>query len=206
MVWSVLDAECWVWKMSSQKQAQRPRRQRKGDRMITPGATAAEIRCDYALAPFDRLAEDLDRKWGIDRLVELVPVEMAERYGSAMAKLNEAIDSADPEQVKLRAGVCMRGLEAMDRKATESGAEAASDEVWLLQADGVEFGMLRDPRGWQRAKSKHPEIEMVSEREVVLAIQMYRRAHIGQMVEAVRGSFPDAEVVKAKLADDPIPF
>ena len=174
--------------------------------MITPGASAAEIRCDYALAPFDQLARDMERRWGIDRLVELVPVEMAERYGSAMAKLNEAIDAGDPEQVKLRAGVCMRGLEAMDRTATESGAQAASDDVWLVEADGVQFGLLRDHRAWQRAQERHPHVELISEREVVLAVQMYRQSHLGQMVEAVRASFPDAEVVKVKVPDDPIEF
>lgn len=192
--------------MTGQKQQQRPRRKRMGDRMITPGASADEIRCDYALAPFDQLARDMDRRWGVDRLVELVPPEMAERYGSAMAKLNEAIDQGDPEQVKLRAGVCMRGLEAMDRAATESGAQAASDDVWLVEADGQQYGLMRDHRAWQRVEEKFPDLELISEREVVLAIAMYRRSHLGEMVEALRSSFPDAEVVKVKLPDDPIPF
>ena len=187
---------------------QRPRRQRKGDRMITPGAAAEEIRRDYALAPFDRMATDLDHKWGVDRLVELVPPEMAERYGSAIAKLNEAIDSRDVEQLKLRVGVCMRGLQAMDLTATESGAQAASDEAWLVQADGREFGLLRDPMGWQRAQEKHPGVTLVTEREMVLALEMFRRSAVGQTIEAVKDSFPGATVVEIRDSNlnDEIPW
>jgi len=166
--------------------------------MIYPGASATDIRCDYALAPFDRLANEMDHKWGIDRLVELVPPEMAERYGSAMAKLNEAIDSGDAEQVTLRAGVCIRGLQAMDRKATELGAQPASDELWLVQADGQQFGLLRDDRGWQRALERHPGITLLTEREMVMAIEAWQKTQAAQMVLAVKDAFPGAAVQAAK--------
>ena len=183
----------------------RPQRQRKSDRMIYPGASAADIRCDYALAPFDRLATQMDRRWGVDRLVELVTPEMAERYGSAMAKLNDAIDSHDPEQVTLRAGVCMRGLQAMDLAATQAGAEPASDDVWLLSAGGHRFGLMRDARGWQRAQDRHPDVELVSEREVVVALAYWQASRVGQTVEAVKKAIPGAEVVdimKTKFEDE----
>ena len=150
------------------KRPKRPTRQRKADRVLHSGVTQEEIRCDYAVAPFDHMAHAMDRKWGVDRLVELVPPEMAERYGAAMAKLNAAIDAADPEQVSLRAGVCMRGLTAMDRTASESGATPASQDVWLVQADAREFGLLRDARAWQSVQEKHPGVRLISEREICL--------------------------------------
>lgn len=180
------------------KETKRPRRQKKADRMIYPGASATDIRCDYALAPFDRLANEMDHRWGIDRLVELVPPEMAEKYGSAMAKLNEAIDSGDAEQVTLRAGVCIRGMQAMDRKATELGAQPASDELWLVQADGRQFGLLRDDMGWQRALEKHPGITLLTEREMVMAIEAWQKTQAAQMVLAVKDAFPGAAVQAAK--------
>ena len=49
-------------------QTKRPRRERKADRLMSPDATKAQIECDYAIAPMDRLALEMDRKWGIDRL------------------------------------------------------------------------------------------------------------------------------------------
>ena len=190
------------------KRPKRPTRQRKADRLITPGAGADEIRCDYALAPFDRMAQEMDRKWGVDRLVELVPPEMAERYGAAMAKLNAAIEAQDPDQVSLRAGVCMRGMQAMDQAATESGATAASQDVWLVQADGREFGLMRDARAWESVQQKYPGLRLISEREMVLAIEMYQRSVVGQMVEAVNSGFPQADVIKIpkQPLNDEIPF
>jgi len=190
------------------KRPKRPTRQRKADRVLHSGVTQEEIRCDYAVAPFDHMAHAMDRKWGVDRLVELVPPEMAERYGAAMAKLNAAIDAADPEQVSLRAGVCMRGMAAMDQAATEAGAEPASQDVWLVQADGREFGLLRDARAWQSVQEKHPGVRLISEREMVLAIEMYQRSLAGQMVQAVKDSFPQADVIKIPNdnLEDELPF
>ena len=127
---------------------------------------------------------------------------------TVQAQVNEAIDSRDVEQLKLRVGVCMRGLQAMDRTATESGAQAASDEVWLVQADGREFGLLRDPMGWQRAQEKHPGVTLVTEREMVLALEMFRRSAVGQTIEAVKDSFPGATVVEIRDSNlnDEIPW
>lgn len=190
------------------KRPKRPTRQRKADRVLHSGVTQEEIRCDYAVAPFDHMAHAMDRKWGVDRLVELVPPEMAERYGAAMAKLNAAIDAADPEQVSLRAGVCMRGMAAMDKAATEAGAEPASQDVWLVQADGKEFGLLRDARAWQSVQEKHPGVRLISEREMILAIEMYQRSLAGQMVQSVKDSFPQADVIKIPNdnLEDELPF
>jgi hypothetical protein len=192
------------------KRPKRPVRQRKSDRILHSGVTQEEIRCDYALSPFDHMAFAMDKKWGVDRLVELVSPEMAEKYGSAMAKLNAAIDARDPEQVSLRAGVCMRGMQAMDQAATQSGAEPASRDVWLVQADGREFGLLRDARAWQSVQEKHPDVRLITEREMVLAIEMYQRSLAGQMVEQVKSSFPQADVVKFQIKneslEDEIPF
>jgi len=190
------------------KRPKRPVRQRKSDRILHSGVTQEEIRCDYALSPFDHMAFAMDKKWGVDRLVELVSPEMAEKYGSAMAKLNAAIDARDPEQVSLRAGVCMRGMQAMDQAATQSGAEPASRDVWLVQADGREFGLLRDARAWQSVQEKHPDVRLITEREMVLAIEMYQRSLTGQMVEQVKSSFPQADVIKIpnNSLDDPLPF
>ena len=72
----------------------KPRRQRSADRVLHRDVTAVQIKCDFALAPFDRMANEMDHKWGIDRLVELVPADVAAKYGSAMAKLNQAINAA----------------------------------------------------------------------------------------------------------------
>ena len=67
----------------------KPGRQKLEDRLISPSAASPEgIGCDMALGGLDRMAREMDRKWGVDRLPDLVSPEMAAKYGSAMGKLN----------------------------------------------------------------------------------------------------------------------
>jgi hypothetical protein len=195
--------------MALSARAGRPRREKKADRLIGKRSSDLEVQCDFAIGPFDRLARHFEHKWGVDVLEELVPPEMAMKFGSAMAKLNAAIDSQDPEMTAARAAVCMRGLEAMDREAEKSGAQPASDDVWIIDADGVQFGLLRDARAWQRVQDKHPNIELISERVMVLAMMDYKDSSVREMIKAVEQVFPGAEMTAVKDnrgIDDEIPF
>lgn len=184
-----------------------PKRQRKADRLISPGASATEIRCDYALAPFDRLSRQMDTKWGIDRLPELVSVETAEKFGSAMAKLNSAIDSDDPEQVKARAQVCMRGLTAMDAEASAAGHPVADPEIWQHEFDGLKFGIIRDGAEWKAAKALQPDLVIFTMQEIAAAMKF--RAENFPAVQAVKEHFPQAEITGWRqdldAGGDPIP-
>lgn len=186
----------------------KPRRQRSADRVLHRDVTAVQIKCDFALAPFDRMANAMDHKWGIDRLVELVPADVAAKYGSAMAKLNQAIDDQDPDEVAVRASVCIRGMQAMDQIATQAHGEPPTAQVWVVEADGYTFGLMRDPRAWQRAQEAYPKLELITEREMVLALTMYRRSLAKEMIDAAKAAFPGAEVtaIRNKELEDEIPW
>ena len=186
----------------------KPRRQRRADRVLHRDVTAVQIKCDFALAGFDRMANAMDHKWGIDRLVELVPADVAAKYGSAMAKLNQAIDDQDPDEVAVRASVCIRGMEAMDQIATQAHGEPPTAQVWVVEADGYTFGLMRDSRAWQRAQEAYPKLELITEREMVLALTMYRRSLAKEMIDAAKAAFPGAEVtaVRNMELEDDIPW
>lgn len=186
----------------------KPRRQRSADRVLHRDVTAVQIKCDFALAGFDRMSNEMDRKWGIDRLVELVPADVAAKYGSAMAKLNQAIDDQDPDEVAVRASVCIRGMQAMDQIATQAHGEPPTAQVWVVEADGYSFGLMRDPRAWQRAQEAYPKLELITEREMVLALTMYRRSLAKEMIDAAKAAFPGAEVtaVRNMELEDDIPW
>jgi len=188
---------------------QKPRRQKKSDRILHSGQTQNQIMTDYAVAPFDRKAEEMDEKWGIDRLVELVSAETAAKYGSAMAKFNDAIDAGDPSVTAARAQVCIRGMEAMDAEATAAGAERASMDVWEVEVAGELYGVMRDARSWQAIKAQRPEMTLVSLREVALALKYWRGSIAGEFERSVKESFGDgAEVVAItnRNLEDEIPF
>lgn len=183
----------------------RPRRQRKGDRLLNGDARRAEIECDYGVAPLDRLAEEMDRKWGIDRLPELVSTELAAKYGSAIAQLNEAIRDQDPERCAHKAAICMKGLHAMDAEAERLGQPKADPGIIECEVDGWKFGIMQDARAWKASpKALYPVFSL---REVGNALKE-RGANV-PIVEAAKIAFPGAELKPIddnKDLEDEIPW
>ena len=185
-----------------------PRRGKKGDMIINPGATKEQIMVDMAVVAFDRTAGEMDRKWGIDRLVDLVDPGMAIKYGQALSRMNEAIsDGSDCALAQRRANDCVRGMSAMDRVATETGAERASESYWEVMVDDIKLGIMADSASWQNIQDQRPDLTLVSLREVALAYGHYSKTALATMVEAKK-HFPGAEVsaVRAQTIDDPLPF
>lgn len=176
----------------------RPRRKKKSDRLLNPDATRDEIACDHAVAPFDRAALHYEKIWGIDRLPELVSPETAARYGYAMADLNAAIESCDPEAVAACVNNCIRGMEVMDAEATARGAEPARGDFWEYRLeDGnpepFHFAVIEDSAEWVQAKDKRPELQFFTMREVAIALQAYTAS---KLFAAVKEKFPQSEIVK----------
>ena len=183
--------------------AQRPTRQKKDDRILHRGATANEIRADLSLAPFDKAVREMDKRWGVDRLPELVSVESAAKWGKAVAGLNGAIDAQDPDKVKFWVEVCLRGLTAMDAEAVSLGRPVSDPMIWEHEFEGTVYGIIEDGREWPAAYAKRPGIAIHTMREVAVALH----AHRNGLVDAIKLSFPGAEVKavrrpQAELEDD----
>lgn len=172
------------------QQRPRPMRQRKEDRVIHQGATAAQIRCDVCLGPFDQAVREMDRKWGVDRLPEIVAPESAAKWGKAMAGLNDAINSEDSDKVKFWVEVCLRGLKAMDDEAIKSGHPISDPMIWEYQYEGQTYGIIEDGRHWPAAYAKRPGLVIFTMREAAIALH----AHRNGLVEAVKLAFPGAEI------------
>lgn len=196
--------------MTRAKRPRRPHRQRKGDRLLNPDARKSEIECDYAVAPMDRLAIKMDEKWGIDRLPELVSPETAQRYGSAMARLNAALEDGDPKEVLHRAQVVMRGLASMDREAEAAGQPKASADYFETEIDGFRFAVLKDSGSWKAFKKERPDLEFFTMREIAVALKSLSLD--SPMFKSVKANFPQAELLSiserstGKVLDDPLPF
>lgn len=172
------------------QQRPRPMRQRKEDRVIHQGATAAQIKCDMCLGPFDQAVREMDRKWGVDRLPEIVAPESAAKWGKAMAGLNDAINSEDADKVKFWVEVCLRGLKAMDDEAIKSGQPISDPMIWEYQYEGQTYGIIEDGRHWPAAYAKRPGLVIFTMREAAIALH----AHRNGLVEAVKLAFPGAEI------------
>lgn len=186
----------------------RPQRHHKGDRLMHSGAKPEEVACDFALGPFDTAARDTERKWGINRLEGLVSPETAAKYGSAIGKLNAAMNAGDPAEVAMRAGVCIRGMAAMDAEATAAGHQPIIPEAWEFQIDGKTCALLRDDAAWPAYSAARPGVRVYTMREVTNALEAY-----GQTVAAVKDAFPGAKVTAVRkptaleiALEDEVPF
>lgn len=179
--------------------AQRPMRKKKEDRILSKGATAEEIRADLSLAPFDHAAREMDKRWGVDRLPELVSPESAAKWGKAMAGLNGAIDAKDPDKVKFWVEICLRGMAAMDAEAVAMGRPVSDPMIWEHEYEGTVYGIIEDGREWPAAYAKRPGIAIHTMREVAVALHEHRNG----LVNAVKLAFPGAEVkaVRRKPSD-----
>ena len=186
----------------------RPYRKRKGDRLLSSDAQKNEIACDHAVAPFDRLATQMEHKWGIDRLPELVSPETATRYGHAIADLNAALASSDPDAVIACANNCIKGMGVMDAEAAARGHQPATGEFWEYEITAPDetkpfnFAILRDGVEWMTAKDARPDLRFFTLREVAIALHHYCSNY---PIEAVKAAFPEAQITRINIdkADAP---
>lgn len=187
-----------------------PRHQRQRfDRLLSPGAGPDEIVVDKALGPFDAASRAASLKWGWERLPDLVSVETAAKFGSALAKLNAAINAGDASEVAARVGVCLRGFAAMDAEAEATGAPKADPAIIEYEFEGFRFGIMKDDGFWQAAKAANPDMLIYSLREVAIALQSQ-----SPIIGAVMKSFSKSKIKVAEeikpvnydLGGDAIPF
>jgi hypothetical protein len=181
--------------------SKRPQRLKKHDRLLCPDARQEEIATHLAVAPLDRLATEMERKWGIDRLPTLVSVETAQRYGIAMSALNTAIAANNPAHAKETSENLMRGLQAMDAEATRAGHEPAKGESWEYDLDGETFAIVKDAAEWQTVRDQRPDVTIVTMREALVAVRHVRRLCPDELFDA----FPQAEITKIGPATEPAP-
>jgi hypothetical protein len=76
-----------------------------------------------ALRPYERAENSARQKWGsVARLVSLVPLDLAARYGSALDKMLGAVRRNESQAVAERVAVVIRGLAALDKAADAAQA------------------------------------------------------------------------------------
>jgi len=157
-----------------------------------------------ALRPLDRIAVEMEAKWGVGRLPRLVSPDMAARFGSARDRLNEAIRENDGDAVAKRAAVMIRGWQALDKAASDAGCEALPLRTIGVRHEGRSYVVAWDRADVHRAAalSDAPE-NVVTVHELLIAYEALRAK-----IDGVKQAFQGAEVVRAALPPgwDGIPF
>lgn len=157
-------------------------------------------RMHFALAPLDRRMAEAEARWGYDRLVKLVPPDLAEKFGSAKAKLDDAIEADDPEAVAKKAAVLIRGIDALERWCEENDVSPEPEQpVIATAADGRRIGIARDiGEATLLRRDGGFDFEVYSLEEVANIVLSHQTA----LVSTVKDAFPGAKVTAVKADAD----
>jgi hypothetical protein len=111
---------------------------------MMPADSGYDLDCELMQHRIQAMVEDVDqvalameRKWGIDRLRLLVPVELRARFDAQKDCLDQAIASNLEDYVRVHTQGMARAWEAVDRAAAEASNSPLRPEVWELSLAGT---------------------------------------------------------------------
>jgi len=145
----------------------------------------------------DEIARQMERRWGVGRLRLLVSDVLRIKFDAQQAKLDAAIATDQETYIRAQAEGMRRAWLALDRAATDAGAEALAPEVWecVLPATGEVVSIVRT-----EAEAHHVarESEVWTLAEIAVLIE-----RLGNQVRQVKRTFPGSAVVEVRDRDPP---
>ena len=85
-------------------------------------------RMQQSLHRYDDRVTQFELKWGVDRVIWLVPTELRNRFEQQMDRLNDAIDKM--QDVDHQVEVTIKGIAALEQAAIAAGVEPLKGE-WI---------------------------------------------------------------------------
>ena len=170
-------------------------------------------KCRAALATYDAEVRSRDVRWGVDRLPLLVEAELRDRFWAQMDLLNAAIAKGSGVEVEEAVAATVRGVQALERRAIERGAEPVSGEVWEeTTPQGAVIAVCRDASEIAKIRDDGRIDRIYTMAEIAAIVEWWEETKAGQVTNKVKSLFDGAtiESVKPKPAeielDDEIPF
>jgi hypothetical protein len=145
----------------------------------------------------DAVARQMERKWGVGRLRLLVDDALRIKFDAQKSKLDAAIAVGQEIYIRAQAEGMRRAWLALDRAATEEGAQALAPEVWecVVPASGEVVSIVRT-----EAEAHHVarDGEVWTLAEIGVLIE-----RLGNDVRQVKRRFPGSAVVDVRDRDPP---
>ena len=182
----------------------------KTDKVYYQPSQAAMRRQQQSLHKYDDEVNRLERKWGIDRLPWLVPLELRDRFYEQLDKLNAAIDKC--VGVDHEVEVTLRGCAAIERAAIEGGAEPLTGEyIEGRMPDGTVLAITANGYEAGKVKQDNRDMKVFTVDEVGVILEKWLEENKAKtLVDEAKNVFPGAvveSIVKNQLLlDDEVPF
>lgn len=165
----------------------------------------------------DAVAQEMETRWGVERLPLLVDADMRARFMRQCQKWRDALEEAfaakmltrdQMDRVKSSSAAMERAWRALDGAATNAGGKPISAETWeCVLADGSLAVIVRTNAEAGHVIREDRKTNVWTLDEVARAID-----HLPEMVRAAKETFPGAQVTALRerrggvKLDDPIPF
>lgn len=170
-------------------------------------------KCRAALATYDAVVRALEVKWGVDRLPLLVEADLRDRFWAQMDLLNAALTKGSGVEVEEAVAATVRGMQALERRAMELGAETVTGEVWEeTTPNGAVVAVCRDASEIAKIRDDGRLDRVYTMSEVAAIVEAWEEGKAGQLTNKVKSLFDGAtiESVKPKVVEadlnDEIPF
>ena len=162
------------------------------------GISEAESRAWAAAnAALDRVAVDLERTWGVNRLPELVAPDLAAKFATAQEQCDEAIRSGDTAAAAGKATALARGWKALDAAARAAGHQPNDlGAVWTASVEGQAFAVCLHTADVGATTDRYPGHTAVALQEL-LRVLMAREAAIYRKAKTI---WPGAAITAARPA------
>lgn len=151
----------------------------------------------------DKVAAEVERRWGAGRVRMLVSIELREKFDRQRYLLNQAVFHGQLEAIRRETSRMCAAWRAVDRAAREAGADLMSPEVWeVALSDGRVLALARSNDDFHAYASAARS----SGREVVL----WSLEEVSRLIEAdvfstpLKCAFPGATVVAVRPIVDPL--
>jgi len=185
----------------------------KPDRFMTRvtqyASASAYDKTQSAVLEFDKAATEYENRWGVDRLPELAPPELRERFYQQVYLMNQAISAVDWREVEHQCAVTLRGYAALEKAALDAGNKPLEAKCWqAAMPDGRVLCIAPDHHeaGAVARERKGENVLVYSVEEVANILATNGAA---EAVNAVKAAFPGATATgsrKAEVFDDELPF
>lgn len=163
-----------------------------------------------AVNSVDKIARDLECKWGIGKLEELAPPKLAVAFEQARQNFSDAANGDDHNYLVQKANNLIEGWKALERSALKNGRNPADEDVWYAIAPpdvgGKAFAIVKHSSDAAAVdRNKYPRVYSLDEVARILA-----KFEI-PLIEEIKTVFPNSKVTKIGSNskddfNDPIPF
>ena len=161
-----------------------------------------------AIIELDKIVSDMETRWGIDRLPELIDEQLRERFNLQLDRLNKSIEMDVGVEVKTEAEAMARAYQHIEKVAIANGHKELTGEFWQApMPDGRVVAITQNFEEQHKVSKQYPDMLVYSVQEVANILANWKDHEVAVMTKHL---FPGAEVTavrsKEMTDDQELPF